>query len=64
MAKPTYYLWRNDFSTQEEFEVVKECFTRIGFRVVTYLDGPQEKDIHNGIKTLIQNHWKNDLPKS
>ncbi|MDO4338038.1 MAG: hypothetical protein Q4C91_08125 [Eubacteriales bacterium] len=58
MGKPTYYLWRNDFSTQEEFEAARERFTRIGFRVVTYFDGQQDQDIHTGIKTLIKNHWE------
>ena len=53
MKKPTYYLWRNDFSTQEEYEV-----ERIGFRVVTYFDGKQDQDIHAGIKALVRNHWK------
>ena len=52
MKKPTYYLWRNDFSTQED------RFERIGFRVVTYLDGKQDQDIHIGIKALVRNHWK------
>lgn len=32
----------------------------LGFRVVTYLDGNSQKDIHNGIKALIQNHMNAD----
>ena len=60
MNKPTYYLWRNDFSTQEEYKTSKERFTRIGFRVVTYLDGKQDQDIHTGMKALVKNHWEDN----
>ena len=38
MRKPTYYLWRNDFSSQEEFEAERRKYADIGFRVVTFLD--------------------------
>ena len=51
MKKPTYYLWQNDFSTQEEYKAAKERF-------VTYLDGNPDQDIHTGIKALVRNHWK------
>lgn len=61
MKKATYYLWRNDFPTQEEYEATKEHFTGIGFRVVTYLDGKQDKNIHTGIKALVRNHRKNSF---
>lgn len=64
MKKPTYYLWRNDFSTQEEYKEAQERFERIGFRVVTYLDGNPDQDIHTGIKTLVRNHWKENIPIS
>lgn len=64
MKKPTYYLWRNDFSTQEEYKAAKERFERIGFRVVTYLDGNPDQDIHTGIKALVRNHWKENIPIS
>jgi len=56
VKKPAYYLWRNDFSTQEEFERIKETLTKLGFRVVTYLDGAQDKSVHDGLKQLIRNH--------
>ena len=56
MKKPTYYLWRNDFSTQEEYEAEKERFSKIGFRVVTYLDGKSDQDIHTGIKAVSYTH--------
>lgn len=61
--KPTYYLWRDHFSTQEDFDAAKERFTRIGFRVVTYFDGQPNKDIHIGMKALIRNHWEDNSGK-
>lgn len=64
IKKPTYYLWRNDFSTQEEYEAEKERFSKIGFRVVTYLDGKSDHDIHTGIKALVKNHWEENSPLS
>lgn len=57
MRKPTYYLWHSDFSSQQEFEAERDKYTRIGFRVVTFLDGQPDADIHAGIKALIKNHW-------
>ncbi|MCD8073633.1 MAG: hypothetical protein LUF27_01110 [Lachnospiraceae bacterium] len=57
MRKPTYYLWRSDFSSQQDFEAEREKYSRIGFRVVTFLDGPTDTDINTGIKALIKNHW-------
>lgn len=56
MDKPTYYLWKNDYSSQEEYEAAKERYQSIGFRVVTFLDGPKEAEIHTGLKMLIKNH--------
>ncbi|WP_418745878.1 hypothetical protein [Frisingicoccus sp.] len=58
MRKPTYYLWRNDFSTQEDYEAAKEYFTGIGFRVVSYFDGRNKNGIHDGLKAIIKNHLK------
>lgn len=57
MRKPTYYLWRSDFSSQQEFEAQWDKYIRIGFRVVTFLDGQPETSIHTGIKALVKNHW-------
>lgn len=62
MNKPTYYLWKNDFLTPEDFETAKEKYRRLGFRVVTYQDGHNEKDIHEGLKALIKNHYKGEQP--
>ena len=54
MRKPTYYLWRNDFSSQEEFEAERRKYVGIGFRVVTFQDGNPDTDIHEGIKALVK----------
>lgn len=56
MSKPTYYLWKNDFSTEEAFIKAKEKFTNLGFRVVTFNDRKKEKDLREGIRAVIQNH--------
>jgi hypothetical protein len=57
LRKPTYYLWRSDFSSQEEFEAERKKYTDSGFRVVTFLDGNPNTNIHDGIKALVKNHW-------
>ncbi len=57
MKKPTYYLWHNNFSTDEEYKHTKKALTAYGFRVVTFFDGANEKNIHNGLKALIKNHY-------
>ena len=59
LRKPTYYLWRNDFPSQEEFEAERKKYGYIGFRVVTFLDGDSNINIHDGIKALVKNHWDN-----
>lgn len=59
MHKPTYYLWKNNFSSQEEFEAAKEKYRKLGFRVVTYVDGKKNQNIHDGLKAVIQNHYSN-----
>ncbi len=56
MKKPTYYLWRDDYSSQEEYTKMKEKYIRMGFRVVTFKDGPADRDIQEGIRALIKNH--------
>ena len=57
LRKPTYYLWRTDFSSQEEFEAERKKYADIGFRVVTFLDGDSNVNIHDEIKALVKNHW-------
>lgn len=54
LRKPTYYLWRTDFSSQEEFEAERKKYADIGFRVVTFLDGDSNTNIHDGIKALVK----------
>lgn len=56
MKKPTCYLWKKDFQTEEEFENVKNTYWNSGFRVVTFCDGPAGKNIHGGIREIIKNH--------
>lgn len=56
MPKPTYYLWKKDFTSQEEFEITKEKLKKLGFRVVTYMDGQPGNNIHDGLKAVIKNH--------
>lgn len=58
MSKPTYYLWRNEFKSEQEFEEIKTKYRSLGFRVVTFLDGSQDKDINEGIRAVIRNHYK------
>ena len=57
MKKPTYYLWKNNFSSQEEYEKTKEKYRNLGFRVVTYLDGKNDNNIHDGLKAVIKHHF-------
>ncbi len=58
MSKPTYYLWKNEFQTPQEFKDTKTKYRNLGFRVVTFLDGNPDKDINEGIKAVIGNHYK------
>ncbi len=57
MPKPTYYLWKNDFLTNTAFETERNKYINCGFRVITFIDGPEENIIHTGLKSLIKNHW-------
>lgn len=59
MRKPTYYLWKNDFTSQEEFEAAKEKYKKLGFRVVACIDGRPGQNIHEGLKAVIKNHYHN-----
>ena len=56
MSKPIYDLWKKDFTSQKEFEITKEKFKKLGFRVVTYMDGQPDNNIHDGLKAVIKNH--------
>ncbi len=56
MRKPTYYLVRNEFATQKDYEVAKELYSKLGFRVVTYVGAQDKKEIQEGLKAIIKNH--------
>ena len=57
MSKPTYYLWRNEFHTEKEFLSLKTKYKELGFRVVVFWDGSPDKDINEGIKAVVKNHY-------
>ena len=57
LQKPTYYLWRTDYTSSEDFEADKEKYRKIGFRVVAFADGQPDKNIHNGIKISQKFLW-------
>ena len=52
MRKPTYYLWRNDFSSQEEFEAERRKYADIGFRVSHFW-----MEIQTLIFMMVLKHW-------
>lgn len=56
VRKPTYYIWLNNCSTREEYEMIKKRYTKMGFRVVTFQDGRNNYDIQEGIRAVIKNH--------
>ncbi|WFR55913.1 hypothetical protein QA584_20155 [Anaerocolumna sp. AGMB13025] len=56
ISKPTYYLWKTEDMSQEELEEQKKYWMSLGFRIVTFLDGNSNKDIHEGLKAVIKNH--------
>ena len=56
MRKPTYYIWRDSYSTQEEYENAKKYYTKMGFRVVAFKDGRKDHDIQEGIRAVIKHH--------
>ena len=58
MSKPTYYLWKNEFETVQEFEKEQKKYRSFGFRVVTFQDGKSDKDINEGLKAVIKNHYE------
>jgi len=55
-SKPTYYLWKTEDISFEELDEQKKYWMSLGFRVVTFLDGNDNKDIHEGLKAVIKNH--------
>lgn len=61
MAKPVYYLWKSDFQDEDALSKEKKNYIDLGFRVVVYRDGQSEKNIHDGLKALIKNHYPDNL---
>jgi len=58
LGKPTYYLWRDMYSSREEYENTKDKYTRMGFRVVTFQEGQSSHDLPEGIRAVIKNHME------
>ncbi len=56
MNKTTYYLWKNDFSSIQEYEAAKKFYRELGFRVVCFQDGSTDNNIHDALKAVIKNH--------
>ncbi len=52
MRKPTYYLWRNDFSSQEEFEAERKKYADIGFGLSHFW-----MEIQTLIFMTVLKHW-------
>ena len=55
-SKPTYYIWKTEEMNEKEFKRIKDYWTSLGFRTVTFLDGSSNKDINEGLKAVIKNH--------
>ena len=57
LTKPTFYFWKSDFPNDDALSKEKKKYTDFGFRVVVYQEKPKEKNIHDGLKALIKNHY-------
>ena len=55
---PTYYFWKSPDAPQEQLQKRYNLLKNCGFRIAIYTDGPEQKDIRQALKTLIQNHWE------
>lgn len=62
MQKPTCYLWKNNYASQAEYEKAKESCRQMGFRAVTFVNGPKDSPACDALKALIKNHLKGSLP--
>ena len=56
LCKQTQYLWRNDFSSDDEFEKKRKKYADQGFRVVAFLEGDSGADLCDRIRALIENY--------
>ncbi len=57
LKKPTYYLWRALFTSEEEYESEKERYRRAGYRVVTFEDKGGNQRIADSLNTIAANHY-------
>lgn len=56
LCKQTQYLWRNDFSSQDEFEKERKKYADQDFRVVIFLEGDSDTEFRSGIRALLEKH--------
>lgn len=56
LAKPTYYLWRNNAASPDEYKALKERYTKAGFRVVTFQEKESGRNLQESIQSLLKNH--------
>lgn len=56
LRKQTQYLWRNDFSSEDEFEKERKKYADQGFRVVAFLEGDSGADLCDRIRALLEKH--------
>ena len=54
LSKPTYYLWKAEFDSQQKFENVKTSLIDSGFRVVVYIDGKTDNDINTASLQILE----------
>ena len=64
MAKPTYYLLRDNYVTRRDYEDVKMKYVKMGFRVVTFTAGENKNGLQDGIRALIKNNIENFFDKN
>lgn len=56
LCKQTQYLWRNDFSSEDDFEKERKKYADQGFRVVAFLEGDSGADLCDRIRALLEKH--------
>ena len=54
--KITRYLWKKDFDSEEEYEIAKEYYQSIGYRIVTFAYNPDCDDMSVFFRQLVKNH--------
>ncbi len=56
MNRPlTCCLWKDQFSTESEYEEAKKLLQTLGYRVVTYIPASEEKDMADYFRLLLRN---------